>query len=72
MPSQSTKKLPDKGELLLRYVQRKGPKSADDWKGPMLVQDRQSASMMRCVNLETRRTVYGYLNDPRLYKRPSM
>ena len=64
------KKLPDKGELVLRYVQRKGPKSADCWEGPMLVQDHQGASMVRCLNLETRRTVYVHLNDLKLYKRP--
>jgi hypothetical protein len=29
------KRLPQRGELVLRYVQRKGPKSADTWEGPL-------------------------------------
>jgi len=31
------KRLSRRGELVLRYVQRKGSKSADTWEGPLMV-----------------------------------
>ena len=65
------KKLPEKGELVLRYVRRKGPKSSDCWEGPMLVQEKIGSSMVRCVNLGTKKVVYVHLNDLKIYKRPS-
>ena len=48
------KRLPQRGELVLRYVQRKGPKSADTWEGPLIVQEEYGASMVRYLNLETK------------------
>jgi len=41
------KRLTQRGEVVLRYVQRKVPKSADTWEGPLIVQEQYGASMMR-------------------------
>ena len=55
---------------MLRYVQRKGPKSADSWEGPLLVHEQYGASMVRCLNLETKRAVFLHINDLKVYQRP--
>jgi hypothetical protein len=37
----------------------------------MLVQEKIGSSMVRCVNLGTKKTVYVHLNDLKICKRPS-
>jgi hypothetical protein len=39
------KRLPQRGELVLRYIQRKGVKSADTWEGHLIVKEQCRASM---------------------------
>jgi len=37
------KRLPQRGQLVLHYVQRKSPRSADTWEGPLIVQEQYGA-----------------------------
>jgi hypothetical protein len=60
---------PQRGELVLRYVQRKGSKSADTWEGPLIMQEQCGASLVRCLNLETKRALFVHINDLKVYQR---
>ena len=51
-------------------VFKKGLKSGDTWGGPLIVQKQRGASMVRCLNLETKRTVLFHINDLKVYQRP--
>ena len=62
------KSLPQRGEVVLRYVERKGPKSADTLEGPLFVQDQYGAFMVRCLNLETKRAVFVHISDLKVYQ----
>jgi len=47
-----------------------GAKHLDPWTGPFAVLETVGKSIVKCLNLETKRTVYIHLNDLRSYQRP--
>ena len=64
------KALPAPGDLVLRYNQRMGAKHLDPWTGTIAVLETVGKSIVTCLNLETKMTVYIHLNYLRSYQRP--
>ena len=65
------KVLPEVGSLILRYVQRKKPKTENNWIGPYVVLKQIGSKMVEALNLETNRLSVIHLNDLKEYFRPN-
>jgi hypothetical protein len=59
------KSLTEAGELVPRYNQRIGAKYLDPWSGPFFVEAGVGRSMVKSLNLDTKKVVHIHLNNLR-------
>ena len=65
-------KVPEPGELILRYIQRIQPKEEDRWDGPYVFIKILGKRMVQAVNLETNRLSHIHVKDIKKYGRPNV